>query len=135
MSTNWSGKWAPEEWHNDKGVWLSGTLVQTRFHTVTTKDALHRYMACIVNVHNAFDRYWNQYQNEQTPDWRKPDRSLNPALSFDQLAAKIPFPNGVLSDKELKNLHPHTPGHFEFWADPDLVKSYKAPCDVLIRTN
>lgn len=67
-------------------------------------------MACIIKVSNAFERYWNQYQNEQTPDWRKPERSANPALSYDQLAAKLPFPPGVLNDSELKNLHPHNPG-------------------------
>jgi len=134
-STHWSGKWAPEEWHNDKGVWISGVLVQTRFHTVTTKDALHRYMACVVRVNNAFERHWNQYQNEQTPYWRKPERSLNPALSYDQLAAKLPWPSGVLDDKSLKNLHPHKPGLFEFWADPDQIKGFNIGSELLIRTN
>jgi hypothetical protein len=92
-------------------------------------------MAVIVNVVHAFDRFWNQYDNEQTPDWRKPERSTNPKLSHDQLAEKLKFPPGVLGDSELKNIHPHKPGHIEFWADPDLVKGFNVGQTVIIRTN
>jgi hypothetical protein len=46
MSSNtfWVQKvWEPEKWVSGKGFWGLGKVVKTRFHTVTTKDAIHRF--------------------------------------------------------------------------------------------
>eukprot|EP01124_Arcella_intermedia_P034155 TRINITY_DN8415_c0_g1_i1.p1 TRINITY_DN8415_c0_g1~~TRINITY_DN8415_c0_g1_i1.p1 ORF type:complete len:195 (+),score=17.66 TRINITY_DN8415_c0_g1_i1:109-693(+) len=134
-SSNWSGVWEIDSFAKDKGVWVTGRIVSTRFHTVTTKDALHRYVALLVKVENAFERFWNKFDNEQTPDWRKPERSQNPALTHEQLLQRVQLPGGLLEASVAKQSHPQTAGVFEFWSEPDPVKAFKAGQDVLLRTN
>jgi len=134
-ATAWTGPWNPEAWtKGDKGLWIAATVASTRFHTVTTKDALYRFVALHLTVQNAFERYWNQYQSEQTPDLRKPERSANPVLSNDALAKIVALPAGLVDASILKTLHPHVPGVVELWADPDLVKGVTAGAEVLLKT-
>jgi hypothetical protein len=40
----WQKPWEEEKWkEQDKGLWLIGTLLKPRFHTVTTTSAMYRY--------------------------------------------------------------------------------------------
>jgi len=134
-STSWSGPWNPEQWTTgDKGVWVLGKIKETRFHAITTKDSLFRFVALDITVEHAFERSWNQFQNEHVPDTRKPERSANKKLTVDELAKTVKLPNNLVSNDILKKLHPQVPGVVELWADPDLVKGVDAGAGVILKT-
>jgi len=135
MSSNtyWVQKvWEPEKWVSGKGVWGIGKVLKSRFHTVTTKDAINRYDALIIQVQGLWERLFNQYGNEVNPDFRRPQTIQNKQITIDAFHASLIVPEGMFPSTAI--IHPTTPGVFELWMDPKVAKGIQAGQEIVFKT-
>jgi len=128
-NTSWTKKpWKEDEFCQGSGIICVGTIVEMRFHTVTSKQDIVRYIVCIIDIKEG--GYANKLEKDKfgfevIPSL--PDNKSRNALTFDKLAQVIgqnglPVPVDLLSASQLNQLHPKKKGRFEFWGDVDKIK-------------
>eukprot|EP00028_Trichosphaerium_sp_Am-I-7-wt_P001606 CAMPEP_0168521146 /NCGR_PEP_ID=MMETSP0405-20121227/8476_1 /TAXON_ID=498012 /ORGANISM="Trichosphaerium sp, Strain Am-I-7 wt" /LENGTH=198 /DNA_ID=CAMNT_0008542297 /DNA_START=1 /DNA_END=594 /DNA_ORIENTATION=- len=119
--------WDVDAWTKGVGYVCEGKLVADKFHTITTKTDIVRYTAIVLDITDGRlqRRVYNNYQNEQHPQWDKPS---DVRLTFDAFKKELedradtPDPKDILSSKDL---HPTVKGRFEFLCPIDKAKNLK----------
>jgi len=124
----WTGAFKAETWSSKgKGIIALGIVKEQRFHSVTASNDIHRYHVIVLEVKNAHRREKDKHGVELNPDLSKNDASPN-KISHDQLMQTIgangkPIPDEFVDTNQLPKLHPKAAGRFEFWGDPNKLKT------------
>lgn len=115
-SSDYSGPWDPDSaFCTGLGFEGEGKIVELRFHTVTAKDRVERYIAIVLDLKELYRVELNKYGVEVALDTKKEPASPR-LLPFDQLPTAFAKSLTLLSPSLVAKLHPGSPGRFEFWS-------------------
>jgi len=95
-----------------------GKIVEIRFHTLTTKVEVLRYLAVIVKVENVHTRTKNKYNEEERIDLKKDTKYR---VDLDKAKQLLAPSYDKLLDTNLIS-HIATRDYFEFWGKADDIK-------------
>ncbi|XP_049847949.1 arpin-like [Schistocerca gregaria] len=109
------------------GILVLGTIRTQRFHIMTSKIDIHRYLVFLVEVAAAHRRVVNKYGNEEIITDMMEDAPTK--LSESELCALLGrqsnqvIPPDLCAEDLLPLTHPTVPHSFAFFVDPDMVKN------------
>eukprot|EP00049_Salpingoeca_infusionum_P017879 m.354762 g.354762 ORF g.354762 m.354762 type:complete len:202 (+) comp17095_c0_seq1:127-732(+) len=111
------GNWAPIDTFGAEGNGLEGEgdITALRFHTVTAKDRVERYIAITLKVTAAFETKMDKYGARVAVDASEYPGHAN-SLTMDTLAEKMASSMDLIPASYRAKLHPTEPATFEFWA-------------------
>ncbi|EDQ87984.1 uncharacterized protein MONBRDRAFT_26672 [Monosiga brevicollis MX1] len=126
-SSIYNEPWKPEEafYTGGLGVEGEGHIVKLRFHTVTAKDRVERFIAIQLKISSAFRIELDKYGVELPVDPKKyPDDERS--LSYDALLEKIQPPAALKLGSSVKQSHlvQGDDIHFKTQRDSFFIKSY-----------
>eukprot|EP00056_Hartaetosiga_gracilis_P021901 m.27137 g.27137 ORF g.27137 m.27137 type:complete len:207 (-) comp9324_c0_seq1:50-670(-) len=111
------GMWKPEEDYCSDGLGVEGEgeILHVKFHTITAKDKVERYIVARLQITCAFDVVLDKYGVERSVDagdYMKDERSLD----ADAFSEKMKPADGILDDSSKPFVHPQTSGVVEVLA-------------------